>query len=284
MHIRTALRSCGAFPIVAAAAIAVLTQGSALAQPSPPPSSPPQVVMSPGYQFLLSRLQSGQTLERYLEGLRVEFFQIDADSDGKITQRDIELHGLMEAIQGRTFGVTMVMRYDLDGDGFVTEDEIRRTMRYDLRAPRAQAAIRPAGNGPNPLELLEKQVEANVGVVMALDTNKDGKVSFEEAGKFSRGNTPREAAQYLQSGRARQVLTLDAASKGEVTQADYLAAGEALFRKIDADRDGAISPQEWTDYRSQPAPPAAVPQGPAAEAQTKLKAEAEFARKNEQDL
>ena len=28
----------------------------------------------------------------------------------------------------------VVMRYDLDGDGAVTEDEIRRAMRYDLRA------------------------------------------------------------------------------------------------------------------------------------------------------
>lgn len=286
MQIRTAPRPAGASTTLATAVlVAVLMQGSSFAQQSPPPSSPAQVVMSPGYQFLLSRLQASQTLEHYLEGLRIEFFQVDADSDGKITQRDIDLHGLMETIQARTFGVTMVMRYDLDGDGFVTEDEIRRTMRYDLRAQRAQTAIKPAGNGPNPLELLEKQIDTNVGVVMALDTDKDGKVGFEEAGKFSLGGTKRGVTQYGQSARARQVLTLDTASKGEVSQADYQAAGDALFRKIDADHDGKISPQEWSDYRNQPAPPDAVSQSAASDAaQARLKAEAEFASKAACDM
>jgi len=253
------------------------------AQQPQPSTSAPQVVMSPGYQLLLSRLQVGQTPEQYVYILRVEFFQLDADSDDKITQRDVDLHGLMESIQARSLGVTMVMRYDLDGDGFVAEDEIRRTMRYDLRLQRAQVAVRPAGNGPGQLELLEKQIDNNVQTIMALDTDKDGRVSIAEAGKFSLGGAQRAVIPGVLSARSRQALTLDTTSKGEVSQVDFLAAGEALFRKIDADHDGKISQQELADYRSQPGLPDMGTLKLVTDAtQARLKAEAETARKNEE--
>jgi Ca2+-binding EF-hand superfamily protein len=249
-----------------------------------PQSSPaPEVVMSPGYQLLLSRLRVGQTAQSYLELLRVEFFQIDADSDGKITQRDIDLHGLMEAIQARSLGVTMVMRYDLDGDGFVIEEEVRRATRYEQRVQRAHAAIRPPGNGPSPLEFLDKQIDNNVQSIMALDTDKDGKVSLAEAGKFSFGGAQRVMAQNALSARARQALTLDGTSKGEVSQVDFEAAGQALLHKVDADHDDKISQQELADYRSQPGAPDAAMLNAATDAtQARLKAEAELARKNEE--
>lgn len=259
--------------------------GSSFAQQPQPSPAPPQVAMSPGYQLLLSRLQTGQTPERYFDALRAEFFQLDADSDGKITQKDIDLHGLMETIQARTLGVTMVLRYDLDGDGFVTEEEIRRTMRYELRAQRAHAAVTPAGNGMSPLEALGKQVDLNVQRIMALDTDKDGKVSIAEAGKFSLvgDGAQRSMMQNGLSARTRQALTLDSTSKGELSQLDFQAAGEALFRKIDADNDGKISQQELADYRSQPGPPNAgnmyITLSPAL---ARLNAEAEVARKNEE--
>ncbi len=185
----------------------------------------------------------------------------------------------------------MVLRYDLDGDGFVTEEEIRRTMRYELRSQRAQAAVRPAGNGPNPLELLEKQIDLNVQRMMALDTDKDGRVSIAEAGKFSFGGDGAQRAMMPNglSARTRQALTLDSTSKGELGQAEFQAAGEALFRKIDADNDGKISQQELADYRSQPsfgtgtAPNAGnayITMNPAAA--VRLKADAETARQNEE--
>jgi hypothetical protein len=78
--------------------------------------APSQTVMSPGTQLLLQRLQNGLTPERYLDNLRNDFFQIDADSDGKITQRDAELHSLMEGIQFRTAGLMTVMRYEDTGE------------------------------------------------------------------------------------------------------------------------------------------------------------------------
>ena len=82
----------------------------------------------------MSRIKPGQTLDHYLETLRIDFFRIDADADGKLTPRDVDHHELMKVIQERANAIRVVMRYDLDGDGAVTEDEICRALRYDLRA------------------------------------------------------------------------------------------------------------------------------------------------------
>jgi Ca2+-binding EF-hand superfamily protein len=194
--------------------------------PAPPPAS----AVLPSQPPLPSE---GATLERYFARLRTDFAQLDADRDGKITQRDVDLHTLMEAAYRRAYALFSVMRFDLDGDGTVTEDEIRRAAGYDLRS------------GPS---APEKKIEDTVRSIMALDVDKDDKVSVAEAGKF----TPPEL-RYLGSPeaaeRTRQALTSMSGTKGEITGQDYEAAGEALFRKVDADGDGKISPQEVEDYR-----------------------------------
>ena len=261
-------------------AMAVASAGPALAQQpaAPPPVAP---VIPPGSQLLLSRIQAGAVLDRYLENLRNDFFQIDADADGKITQRDVDLHALMEGIQFRTFAVNFVMRFDLDGDGLVTEDEVRRVTYYDMRAQLGLAAFNNAGKPQIPsMDGPAKQIENTVRSIMALDADKDGKVNASEAGKFGAPGMQRGLGQNGQSARARQALTLDPGSKGEVGLADYQAAGEALFRKIDIDNDGKISQQELVDYRRQPdAPDGAARQAAADAAQKRLREQAEAGRK-----
>jgi Ca2+-binding EF-hand superfamily protein len=110
-----------------ARSILVLASSLALMAASPALSQQPDARPA-AQQLLLQYIQVRAPLERYLEGLRTDFFAVDADIDGQITQRDIDLHTVMEGIQVRANAVNTVMRYDLDGDGFVTEDEIRRGM------------------------------------------------------------------------------------------------------------------------------------------------------------
>ncbi|MCW5705196.1 MAG: EF-hand domain-containing protein, partial [Bradyrhizobium sp.] len=195
-------------------------------------------------QFLSQRIPVGAPLERYLQSIRSDFFMIDADGDLEITQRDVDLHTVMEGVQARTHAIQMAMRYDLDGDGFVIEDEIRRAMKYEMRAPIGLAA-RNAGNKPQLSDAIARQIDNMVQNIMALDTDKDGKVSVAEAAK------PRAQGRGAggQAARARQLLALESASKGVVTLTEYQAVAEALFRQIDTDKDGVVSQQELTDHR-----------------------------------
>jgi Ca2+-binding EF-hand superfamily protein len=260
-----------------AAVLLAITLGPTMAlSQQPAPQSAPAAAVAPGSQLLLSRVQPEQTLDQYLENLRNDFFQIDADSDGKLTQQDVELHALMETIQFRMMALGFVTRFDLDGDGAVTEDEIRKVARYEMRTQLGLAAFKP----PVPADALEKQIESTVRSIMALDADKDGKVVYSEAAKFTQPGMQRGFEQNGPSARARQALTLNTESKGAITLADYQGAGEALFRKIDSDHDGKISQQELVDYRRQPDAPDAAALSTAADAARKrLNLEAEAGRR-----
>jgi Ca2+-binding EF-hand superfamily protein len=201
-------------------------------------------------QLLLQRISAGLTLERHLEALRSDFVLVDADSDGEITQHDVELHTVMEDVQARKNAINSVMRYDLDGDGSVTEDEIRRTLTYELRGQIGRAAAKKASKPefPAAADAAAKQIDNMVGTIMALDTDRNGTVSAVEAAKYGRAGRGRGSNGH--AARASQLLTIDSASKGTLTLAEYLSAGEALFRQIDTDKDGVVSPQEVTDFHT----------------------------------
>ncbi|UVO27377.1 EF-hand domain-containing protein [Bradyrhizobium arachidis] len=240
-----------------------------------PSAAPPP--LSQADQTLLPQIYAGMDLNRYLDQLRNQFVQLDADGDGKLTQQDADLHALMEKIQMRTVSLTGVLRYDLDGDGAVTEDEARRGAKYDMRGQLALSRLNASGLG------IEEQIERLVRSVMALDADKDGKVTIAEASYTSRPDVTRAFAGAGLSGRASDAVKL--APSGELSLADYQAEGEALFRKIDSDNDGKVSQQELADYRRKPEPPdAKVRSDAAAAAQKRLAEQAEIARKKQEAL
>src|SRR4051812_28672243 len=94
-----------------AAVLLAITLGSNVALSQQPAPQSPATAVTPGSQLLLSRVQPEQTLDQYLENLRNDFFQIDADSDGKLTQQDVDLHALMETIQFRMMALGFVTRF-----------------------------------------------------------------------------------------------------------------------------------------------------------------------------
>lgn len=199
-------------------------------------------------QLLLQQLPPGQTLERYQTFLRNDFAIADADADGEITQRDVDLHILMEGVQARRNAISHVMGYDLDGDGFVIEDEVRRSMTYNLRAQISAAAVNKVdASSPLNVNPITRQIDTMVRTIAALDTDKDGKVSLAEGARYGAAGAERRGMSG-QSARVQQLLTIDGVSNGVLTLAVYLAAGEALFRQVDADKDGAASQQELADF------------------------------------
>src|SRR5262249_52825946 len=138
-----------------------------------------------------------------------------------------------EAAVLRTFAIQLVMMYDLDEDCMVTEDEVRRGATYYYRSQ----------NGD-----LEKKVDDAVRSVMALDTDKDGKVNVSEAARFDSSEMRRNLGHPYLPPRASRALTLESAVPGEITLRDYEATGEAIFRRIDTDQDGKISKEEIDSF------------------------------------
>jgi Ca2+-binding EF-hand superfamily protein len=196
---------------------------------------------------LFSRLQAGATLPRYLGVISQEFRNLDANSDGDLSEADAEMHKTMMIAQQRNNHVHAIMRYDLDGDGAVTEEELRRSKAYEHRMMVAQ----------NDNARWENEILS----LLSADTDKDGKITYAEAVQYAAGNEQlRRAAQNLNAGgwaaRVRNLLTLDASGKGQISLADLQAAATALFRAVDTDGNGTISQDEQQAYRSANVSPA----------------------------
>lgn len=236
MRLHVVSRAAG---VTAGLGISLLGAGTALSQQSLFASIDRKTLQ----QTLLQNVQSGSTKQTYDQAVRAFFVATDADSDGEITQRDVQLHKAMEEGQSRAQAVQQAMRYDIDGDGFVTEVEIQRGISYELRSQTSPLA---GGNtSPSVRDAIVGQIASRTRAIMSLDADNDGKVSLIEAAKSMKPNHSGGL-----STRAQQLLELDATSSGVVTFAAYEAMGAELFQQIDADRDGVVSQQEMSDYRT----------------------------------
>jgi multidrug efflux pump subunit AcrA (membrane-fusion protein) len=193
--------------------------------------SPPELNLSPGYglpltppptpaivpaaQYLASQLRTGMTLEAYLQRLRFEFQNADADADGEVSETDAAIHAQFEVASYRSRILLEIMNNDLDADGVVTEDEIRRTEEY-----RQRAAVLPPGNSA------AQMIESHVRWLMAADTDHDGQITFDEAHAFA---AARASSIKPNSWPVQQFLALAPPGKTVVTFGDVQAAAEAVF-------------------------------------------------------
>ena len=204
-------------------ALALLVAGAAAQMPDP------------ATQAFMQQLQPGATLGDYTVRLRQEFRQLDADADGALTMADADLHDAVARTQVRALAAMQFLRYDLDHDGTVTADEVRRVLRYDRRNQ-----VLP--NGPQPME-------AEVSRVMAADTNGDGKVTLAEAMDAAEAQMAKGNLMFGLSGRVRQLIALSPSHDNRLTLADFEALGAERFHAVDTDNNGTISQDELNAYR-----------------------------------
>jgi Ca2+-binding EF-hand superfamily protein len=228
-----------------AAAVAWLTASLAF---GPATAQMPAQQMAPS-QFLLSRLQAGATLDRYLQAFRTEFLRLDADGNGVVDAADIELHGAVTAAGLRAAGALRIMNADLDGDGVVTEDELRRKLQYDRRMTAAQQSVLPAPARPaiNPDEQLEQEIRN----LMSADTDKDGRVTWNEAIEFAKKQPNFAQAAASVGASARQLLALGGDGNTSISFPSVEAVATAFFKTVDTDGNGTISLDELAAARAQ---------------------------------
>jgi Ca2+-binding EF-hand superfamily protein len=251
---------------------ASVVASSALAQPAPNQNNPPppprvsaiiappaQTTSDPTTQIFLPKLTAGMTLNRYLDSLRQEFRRLDADSDNELTTADAELHESVARGMVRAAIAMTILRADLDGDGYVTQAELRKALRYDQRM----------NSTPQSLDT----IEAEVRQLMSADTDGDGRISVAEAFAFAaspKDPTPRAANTVPGVGQFANLLNvvtnqrgnpmadevrrlLPVGHDGKVTMADFEAAATAVFRAVDTDGNGTISQDELNGYRKREA-------------------------------
>jgi Ca2+-binding EF-hand superfamily protein len=209
--------------------------GPAAAQPATPPVLP----AVPVADALTARLAGGATIERFLDALRAEFRQLDADGDGAISTDDLTLHNAYIAALTRSAIANQIMSADSDDDGVVTADELRRKLSYERRAyamPNNIAGLSP-GDG----------IAQDVERMMAADADKDGRITWAEAAAWARSKSAATvAAGYGQRFQALLPLAADGKS---VRWIDIQSAAQPVFRSVDSDGNGTISQDELDAHR-----------------------------------
>ena len=225
---------------VAVASLAMLTtSGEAFAQTTA--SLEPQATI-----YLLGRLSGGTTLDRYLQSLRGEFARADADGNGTVDATDIDFHNAMNSASLRAMTALRIMNADLDGDGVVTENELRQRMSYERRLNAVMSNVGPRPGVPSAAERLEKEIKN----FLTADADKDGRITWNEAIEYVKKQP--NYARTVASGTGspgRQLLALAPQGKSAIALPELEAAATAFFRSVDADGNGTISLDELDTVR-----------------------------------
>ena len=79
----------------------------------------------------------------------------------------------------------------------------------------------------------------------AMDANRDGNVTAAEMDAAYSKVTGNKAEQSGMSG-ADKIKVVDRDGDGVLTASEHDAASKEMFRKMDTDRDGYLSREEWT--------------------------------------
>jgi Ca2+-binding EF-hand superfamily protein len=163
---------------------------------------------------LIENLGPGAVIEQYVSRLVGRVRSADRLGDG-LDREDLMLLRARQTAQARASSIAEVLGYDLNGDFKVTREEL------------AQAAPGPEPSRP-------RQVES---IVERFDGDGDGVVTLAEAGASAREQSG--------DAQVEALLALDPNRDGKLTAVELRTIAERVFSRIDADGDDTISPSEF---------------------------------------
>lgn len=172
-----------------------------------------------------------------------EFHKRDLDGGG-VGPSDARLLEEQAAARGRMRQIRDWLRHDLDGDGQVSEAELRRALRPLARQPLRSAA--------GELDATEAQVDETldrlVSQAAAFDRNGDGVATFDEALATIRARAEQRFDPSLnQTGGVSEIYDLD--GDGVIRQDEFAATFDLLLAEFNQDGDELLSDGERAALR-----------------------------------
>jgi Ca2+-binding EF-hand superfamily protein len=200
---------------------------------------------------------------------KLMFKLVDANNDGQISQQEaVDAGNLM--VGGFFF------RADANGDGVLSKDEMKAAQDSFLaQRPLLRYIVAKNENVQGAIPPGSPTATAAQGLQSMIDTNNDGQLQASElrqfvqttvAAVFATSDTNRDGqlsptevnAAIVGMANAAQTAAFQAADldrNGQVSMAEFdkaiIEPGHAIFRAVDVNNDGQISPQEAQAARQQ---------------------------------
>jgi Ca2+-binding EF-hand superfamily protein len=180
------------------------------------------------------------TIGRERDGYRLElqdrFYRYDATGDGLLTAEDPVFFTIVQRTRARGVKRPWVMDHDFNGDGVVSESEIRRGVAYDLRYYKRA-----------PASEISREFEKAVAEAIAADADGNGLITSAEAEKLREGFSLTEHEDIV-AGVRNALWAGIGPTKGEISYESFMSEGEKWFRDADADNDGVVSQEEFRSH------------------------------------
>ncbi|MEM1049493.1 MAG: hypothetical protein AAGL24_25295 [Pseudomonadota bacterium] len=189
--------------------------------------------------FLNKQVRRQGSVSKVREHLLEKFDSEDRDGGG-LGESDFRLSAQKLIAQSRAKLLNRILVHDLDQDGLVTREELRRSLTPQARRPLRSAAGKihpsPAQIEVAMQQLLEKQPFP--------DANNDGQVSFSEimASDMTEGRLLRYSR--IKEWNSAIPKAFDANGDGTVSRLEFTEALDEGLRRLDTDGDGSFSSAE----------------------------------------
>jgi hypothetical protein len=151
-------------------------------------------------------------------------FQADANGDGVLTRQEFDA--------GRD---AMFARLDADNDGQISREEMRARHHGRRGGRGGMHSLRGADANNDGNITREEFLARPIEHFDRMDANNDGVISADER--------PQRGERAERRGRGERP-TLDANGDGQVSRAEFAAAGAAMFERLDANNDGRVTREE----------------------------------------